>query len=445
MESQQIAIARFKKKQYVESLRAFNEAIAIARNPQHKYPLAKLIALLDQRAACLEKLNKYPEALKNAREIISLDSSEPKGYLRAGKVMQYIGDRQRALKAYDLGLSRVSMNHHLRDTLKLTAWKIQQSLETKGENTKRIAVLFCDPVEVFPSEIFHEVLGYLPFQSIVCLTRVSKGWHEFITSSSQLWENLDFRMIKRKYFSLYLLRRYVTYATRTNGRLWSVNLPLYLDDREMGKCLLCLGTTAIEQLDLVASAGIMPAVLKPRMFDHLKLLKMQGTIDFDSLTFLLNNLGQLEWFDLLYTTEYYDLHLNSPPKKLYILPKLTTLILEDISFQDQELESLLKSTPNLINLCVRTFKNYDTQLAVEAIADLRLSTLVWETKNGNVVIPFKSNTIQSLAISICGYSNVLPISSTESSIQSNLKSVFLSRFGGSLENFHSVINFYCCA
>lgn len=89
--------ACYKRKDYKRALEFFDWAIGRAPSVQ----------LLDNRAACHEKLNDLPAALKDAKKAIQLQREDPTGYLRAGKVLLRMEKQSVGLEIYSHGLKSV--------------------------------------------------------------------------------------------------------------------------------------------------------------------------------------------------------------------------------------------------------------------------------------------------------------------------------------------------
>lgn len=87
----------YQRKDYSKAIEFFDRAISRAPSVQ----------LLDNRAACYEKINDFRAALKDAKRAIQLQPEDPTGYLRAGKVLVKMGKQSVALEIYNRGLSCV--------------------------------------------------------------------------------------------------------------------------------------------------------------------------------------------------------------------------------------------------------------------------------------------------------------------------------------------------
>lgn len=94
---QRDARACYKRKDYKRALELFNRAVGRAASVQ----------LLDNRAACYEKLDDLPAALKDAKKAIQLQREDPTGYLRAGKILVKMEKQSVALEIYTHGLKAV--------------------------------------------------------------------------------------------------------------------------------------------------------------------------------------------------------------------------------------------------------------------------------------------------------------------------------------------------
>lgn len=89
--------ACYKRQRYAQALDHFSRAIGRAPS----------VSLLDNRAACHEKLDDLPAALKDAKKAMQLTREDPTGYLRAGKVLVKMEKPSVALEIYSHGLKSV--------------------------------------------------------------------------------------------------------------------------------------------------------------------------------------------------------------------------------------------------------------------------------------------------------------------------------------------------
>ena len=65
---------------------------------------APSVKLLDNRAACYEKLGELSTALKDAKKAINLRREDATGYLRAGRILVRMDKESVALEIYTHGL-----------------------------------------------------------------------------------------------------------------------------------------------------------------------------------------------------------------------------------------------------------------------------------------------------------------------------------------------------
>lgn len=86
--------ACYKRGDYQKAIELFDRAIG--RSPS--------VQLLDNRAACYEKLQDYPTALKDAKKAIQLHREDAVGYLRAGRLLVKMEKQSVALEIYTHGL-----------------------------------------------------------------------------------------------------------------------------------------------------------------------------------------------------------------------------------------------------------------------------------------------------------------------------------------------------
>lgn len=89
--------ACYKRGEYDKAIEHFDRAIG--HNPS--------VQLLDNRAACYEKLGQLQKALKDAKSAIHQQREDPTGYLRAGKVLMKMDKPTVALEIYSHGLRSI--------------------------------------------------------------------------------------------------------------------------------------------------------------------------------------------------------------------------------------------------------------------------------------------------------------------------------------------------
>ena len=89
--------AHYKRGDYKKAVEFFDRAIGRAPSVQ----------LLDNRAACYEKLNELSTALKDAKKAVQLHREDATGYLRAGKVLVKMEKPSVALEVFTHGLKSI--------------------------------------------------------------------------------------------------------------------------------------------------------------------------------------------------------------------------------------------------------------------------------------------------------------------------------------------------
>lgn len=89
--------ACYKRGDYKKAIEYFDRAIG--RSPS--------VQLLDNRAACYEKLGEYKDALADAKKTIQLHREDAVGYLRAGRILVKMEKPSVALEIYTSGLKRI--------------------------------------------------------------------------------------------------------------------------------------------------------------------------------------------------------------------------------------------------------------------------------------------------------------------------------------------------
>ena len=107
---QEQARAAYKRKDYTKALELFNRAIG--RSPS--------LQLHDNRAACHERLDDLPAALKDAKKSIQLGKEDPTGYIRSGRILVKMERKSVALEIYAYGLKCVKhagQGYEVSDTL----------------------------------------------------------------------------------------------------------------------------------------------------------------------------------------------------------------------------------------------------------------------------------------------------------------------------------------
>ncbi|TKA48672.1 hypothetical protein B0A54_00808 [Friedmanniomyces endolithicus] len=171
--------ACYKRREYAKALEFFDNAIGRAPSVQ----------LLDNRAACHDKLNDLPAALKDAKKAIQLQKEDPTGYLRAGKILVKMERESVAFEIYSHGLKNVKHAGQGYELLRTAHVDLMHQLSPPKS---------VDPLTVLPRELAEQILECLTFQQRMNACLVSKQWTSFFRSVPSLWQHLDLSDARRK-------------------------------------------------------------------------------------------------------------------------------------------------------------------------------------------------------------------------------------------------------
>jgi len=147
--------------------------------------------ILDYLAAVQEKLERFDKAIRFGKEMVQLDSSNARGYLRIGRSLQKSGNSSyetKILPIYERGVEKVSSSDANLDLLK----KLRDAYLKKTFHLKA-----SDPMGALPLELIFEILSYFSFPEIVTCTGVSKGWRNLLSSFPPLWREMDLTTAKQ--------------------------------------------------------------------------------------------------------------------------------------------------------------------------------------------------------------------------------------------------------
>lgn len=98
-EFQELGRNYYKLKQYDKALEIFTKGIETCQKPT--------LNLYDYRAATYDKLERFSDAVKDGREMIRIQKSDVKGYLRTASVLEKMGKEETALGIYKYGMKNV--------------------------------------------------------------------------------------------------------------------------------------------------------------------------------------------------------------------------------------------------------------------------------------------------------------------------------------------------
>lgn len=99
-EYQELGRNFYKLKEYGKALETFTKGIENCSKPT--------LNLYDYRAATYDKLERFSDAVKDGREMIRLNKTDVKGYLRTGSVLEKMGKEETALGIYKYGMKNIS-------------------------------------------------------------------------------------------------------------------------------------------------------------------------------------------------------------------------------------------------------------------------------------------------------------------------------------------------
>ncbi|KAK6338975.1 hypothetical protein TWF696_009771 [Orbilia brochopaga] len=196
------ARAAYRKGNYQLAIDKFTEALNMRP--------AITMALLDGRAAAYEKTGQPKLALKDAKAMMAYEKTNPKGYLRAGKVLHLMDKPDVAIDIYKLGLKHVAATDPNVNLLQ----GILDKAVAKQTAVEQAAVAVAarnrfDPMQVLPLELVELILKQLPFRTVVAVQRVSRVWHSVISGNARFWTTLDFTGA-RKAVGKAALKKYIS-------------------------------------------------------------------------------------------------------------------------------------------------------------------------------------------------------------------------------------------
>lgn len=272
---QQQGREHYKRKDYKKALELFDRAYARG-DPN--------VQLLDYRAACYDKLENLPAALKDAKATIKLNSEDPTGYLRAGKILVRSNKRSTALGIYALGLRSVRHIGQGYEALQ----KVHDVLKEEVAPSRNL-----DPFSVLPRELALAILEMLTFRERIMITRTSQQWKQFIRSEPTLWEHLDLggsrrRPVQTRFISTAINVARDRLTAATIDKVYDLDKVLAALSRHCPLASLDLRTTSIFSRDMMHS------VLSMKHLRRLTLEQQHG-MSGDTLDQLLRGIsGQLD-------------------------------------------------------------------------------------------------------------------------------------------------------
>lgn len=202
----------FKSKDYEKALHVYSEIIDVItgyspgdiKTIRRTYNLPppvvgtsihpKLTSILDQRAACYEKLNLVDYCLKDSYKIIDVNPCDVKAYLRIGKNYTRLHNPNKALKVYEKAIKLIRKLRTKHPNLKVNElqWKLLKDNYTKILNSQRqlIHANTTDPLDYLNFDILELIFSHLLTRNILLCQLVCKKWYYNLTSLNCLYSNV---------------------------------------------------------------------------------------------------------------------------------------------------------------------------------------------------------------------------------------------------------------
>lgn len=214
-------------------------------------PLESVI-LLDQRAACSEKLGYISRAIKDGIQMIKILPTCSRGYLRLGKLYQLQCDYQSARKAYSVGLKRIPLSDENRQVVKV--------LYNGAKRDELFWSCRKDPVSTLPFEVLHVIFRDLPLDTLARCQLVSRSWRMYILENVSLWsDKFTTSRSTKKLLTPKILESYLRLAAGST-RSRSVGT-VSIDNISRGKEFACLSLlskyrSCINELKIILSTDL---------------------------------------------------------------------------------------------------------------------------------------------------------------------------------------------
>ncbi|KAK6522548.1 hypothetical protein TWF281_001989 [Arthrobotrys megalospora] len=251
-----------------------------------------LMGLLDTRAALYDKTEKLKLALKDAKTMMGHEKANPKGYLRAGKVLHRLDKADLAIDIYKLGIKHAEPSDPQLPRLKDI---LEKALEKQNKAMKAAAKKIYDPMLVLPLELLEMVLNYLPFQNIVAMQRVSKTWQRVISSNARFWTTLDFSRA-RKPISKAALKGCINKSKYTLTKAILNRIHNYNDTTLIDMVSICKDLEYMKVMDGFMGSSLTRAM---QLTKSLKTLILNCQIPFTTLEGMINPEIPLEHLECL--------------------------------------------------------------------------------------------------------------------------------------------------
>ncbi|RVD86767.1 uncharacterized protein DFL_005026 [Arthrobotrys flagrans] len=336
-----------------------------------------LMGLLDTRAALYDKTEKLKLALKDAKTMMGHEKTNPKGYLRAGKVLHRLDKADLAIEIYKLGIKHAEPSDPQLPRLKEI---LEKANEKQNRAIKAAAKKVYDPMHVLPLELLEMVLGHLPFQNIVAMQRVSKTWQRVISSNARFWTTLDFSRA-RKPISKTALKSCINKSKYTLTKAILNRIHNYADTTLIDMVSICKDLEYMKVMDGLMGSTLTRAMQLTR---SLKTLILHCQIPFTTLEGIIHPevpLEHLECLNLGPTKRAQGLSFGKKEPCTFLKRLLVNFAdLESASVKRVvDLGSLVAFLPNLQELQLNKIQFNGEKLDMTAIE--KLETFVCRNSN----------------------------------------------------------------
>lgn len=173
----------YEEKRYRDAVTFFSHAIENLRDRK-----ADLLHVYDLRSSASTKLGKHDEALSDAKQMIRLDKSDYRGYLKCAQVEQLQGKHKEALRVCEYGTKSVPSNSKGYPRLENCKLRLTELLKEKIVYEKGT-----NPMLVLPNELLEMVLSTFDYQQHIGIMRVCKTWRDRVRSSDLIARTIDTR------------------------------------------------------------------------------------------------------------------------------------------------------------------------------------------------------------------------------------------------------------
>ncbi|CCC70922.1 hypothetical protein NCAS_0G00350 [Naumovozyma castellii] len=394
----------FQSEKYTKAIKIFQKAIELTKSYSkndiielrrkhnlHSYPESanayhpKYIKLLDNRAACWEKLGELERALRDSQKMCYIEPYNLKCYLRRGRLLQRLGKDKDAYKNYKEALQRVQdskktlkfelptkfvqfiqnqkdivrtrlieSKKHNAEIITHEAGFKRKLIDPKSEQSKRTKIIAEDSAKTestpigmdfikrLPTELLPLIFKDFTSKELVKTMQVSKTWHRRLISLPDLFQVFDLSNITFKQFSqchwfLKTLKRFQESDHRIQTLRFSSRivmdelktlqaLLMQLQNNTCTKLVLAIPNTTTR--DLVQS--IVPDdKLCHSVKDLSVVLKLRG--DFEYECDLFSKFNQVKHLEVLFLTQLVPISVTLKNKIITPLKKDDVENLESLS------------------------------------------------------------------------------------------------------------------